>query len=170
MLTTERLTLRAPVASDLDHVYAIHSNPLTYQHLPSGAMTDVAQAQRRLDEWLQHWDEHGFGYAVVECTADAAVLGFTGPAHATLGDRPILNLYYRFDPSSWGHGYAAEAVTAVVGWSAEHHPDLPLVARIATNNPSSIRLAKRAGLTLQPVTDATDEVEHVIYATSSFAK
>ena len=164
-LASARLTLCRPSLDDLDAVYAIHSNPETYRHLPTGAMTHLDQARQRLREWLQHWDEHGFGYAVVQPSGDAIVLGFAGPQHAVLMDRPVLNLYYRFDPTSWGHGFATEAVTAVVEWAAATHPGLPLVARIATNNPSSIRLAERAGLTRQNVVDPTDEVEHLIFST-----
>lgn len=163
-LSTPRQTLRQPVAADLDRVFAIHSHPLSYRHLPSGRMTRVEQASVRLDEWLSHWAEHGFGYAGVEVPGGGTVVGFAGAAHHTLAGRPVLNLYYRFDPESWGHGYAGGAVGAVVEWARVHQPELPLVARVATNNPSSIRVAERAGLVRQSVTDPTDPVDHLLFA------
>ncbi len=166
-LTTLRLTLRRPTPKDLDRVFEIHSNALTYRHLPSGRMTSVDQAQQRLDEWLAHWSEHDFGYAVVQVADEPLVIGFAGAHHHSIDEWPILNLYYRFHPDAWGRGYATEAVKAVVAWTAAEHPDLPLVARVATNNPSSIALAERVGLARQDVTDPTDPVEHLIFVSAS---
>lgn len=69
------------------------------------------------------------------------------------------NLYYRFDPSAWGQGYASEAAAAVVARLADEWPDLPVVARVATNNPVSVRVAERIGLVLQ-------DAQHVLHASA----
>jgi RimJ/RimL family protein N-acetyltransferase len=165
-LTTPRLVLRRPTPEDLDRLFEIHSDPETYRHLPQSAMTHVDQAGQRLAQWIEHWDEHGFGYAVVQMADEPPAMGFAGAHHHSIDEQPALNLYYRFDPASWGHGYATEAVTAVVGWAADEHSDLPLVARVATNNPSSIALAERVGLARLDVSDPTDPAEHLIFAST----
>jgi RimJ/RimL family protein N-acetyltransferase len=165
-LTTPRLVLRRPTPEDLDRLFEIHSDPETYRHLPQSAMTHIDQAAERLAQWIEHWDEHGFGYAAVEPVADPTTIGYAGAFHHSLADRPVLNLYYRFDPAFWGRGYATEAVTAVVEWAGTERPEIPLAARVATNNAASIALAERVGLTEQDATDPTDPTEHLIFTSS----
>ena len=162
-LSSPRLTLRRPTRDDLDRLFEIHSDPETYRHLPQNAMTHIDQAAERLAQWIEHWEAHGFGYAAVVPVADHTTIGYAGAFHHSLADRPILNLYYRFDPASWGHGYATEAVTAVVEWARVHHPERLVAARVATNNAASIALAQRVGLTRQELIDPTDPVEHLIF-------
>ena len=167
-LTTSRLDLRRPTPEDLDRLFKIHSNPETYRHLPRHAMTHVDQAAERLAEWIDHWEAHGFGYAAVDTQPDTTTIGYAGLHHHSLADRPVLNLYYRFDPASWGRGYATEAATRLVEWAARTHPGTPVVARVATTNEASIALAVRLGLTRQDITDPTDPVEHLIFTSSAW--
>ena len=166
-LTTERLILRRPQADDVGSVFEIHSNPLTYRHHPNGVMSSPEEAALLLAAWVGHWDAHGFGYATVERRADGVVIGFAGAKHQHLPGQQILNLYYRFDPGAWGQGHATEATTAIVAWLAAHHPELPVVARVATGNPASVRVAERIGLVLQDLHDPHDPVEHRLYSSAS---
>ena len=166
-LTTERLVLRRPARADLSRVFDIHRNPLTYRHHPSGVMSSPEEAALLLAAWVGHWDAHGFGYAAVVCRADGRLLGFSGGKHQRILGQPILNLYYRFDPGAWGHGYATEAAGAIVGWLGSHRADLPVVARVATGNPASVRVARRCGLALQDQQDPGGNVEHHLYASAS---
>ncbi len=163
-LRTPRLILRRPAVIDVDRVFAIHGNPLTYLHQPSGRMASPDQASSLLTAWVGHWEAHGFGYASVQPRDGDAVMGFAGAKHQTILGQPILNLYYRFDPGAWGHGYATEAVLAVVSWLRSNCSELPVVARVATNNPASIRVAQGVGLTRQRVHDPADPVAHHLYA------
>ncbi len=165
-MMTARLRLRRPVAGDARRYFEIHSDPRTYHHLPSAAMRDESEAAERLDAWRRHWDEHGFGYAVVETTDDTAVVGFAGLCHVRLAGHEVLNLYYRFDPAHWGRGLATEAGRAVVDDGSGRLPDHPIIARIARNNPSSIRVAERLGMQRDVLQDPEDPVPHWIYSTT----
>jgi [ribosomal protein S5]-alanine N-acetyltransferase len=165
-LTTARLTLQPPALDDLDRVFAVHSDPLTYRHHPSGRMTSPDQAPALLAAWMDHWEAYSFGYASVQLRAGGALVGFAGAKHQTILGQPVLNLYYRFDPAAWGRGYATEAAVAVVGWCRSHRADLPVIARVADNNPASIRVAQRSGLLLQRVHDTADPGAHQIYASA----
>lgn len=124
-------------------------------------MRDRDQAAALLDAWLRSWTDLGFGYATV--FADDALVGFCGVKPQRVVGREVMNLYYRFAPSAWGHGYAAEAAAAIADWSAAAHPSAPVLARMARNNPASQRVAERIGLTRLDLIDPEDEIPHWIY-------
>lgn len=71
-------------------MFLVHSDPRTNLHNPAGPDQDRAASSARLDEWVEHWDRHGFGYWVVEATsipssanARSPVVGFCGVRYET---------------------------------------------------------------------------------------
>ena len=162
-LTTERLELWCPRPDDLDRVFDIHADPATYRHLPEGRMRDLGQAAQRLGHWLEHWEAYGFGYACVRTLGEERVIGFAGLAHHRVLGVPVLNVYYRFDPAAWGRGYAVEAVRAMID---RLQPEVPVLARVARNNPASIRVAEQLGLVLRPEQDPGDPVPHHLFSSA----
>lgn len=104
---------------------------------------------------MDHWDQHGFGYWVVELLEPPGsarrhdhgpVVGFTGVQHASWLDRPVLNLYYRYAAEHWGRGYATTGARHAIAWADQHHPDLPVMAYTTWDNLGSQRTAAAAGL------------------------
>jgi len=156
---TTRLVLRAPVADDLAALFEIHHDPATNRYNPYGPDGDLAVSSARLAEWQAHWDEHGFGYWTIELAEGAdrgPVVGFGGLRHADWLGRPVLNLYYRFGPDSWGRGYAKEMAVFAADAAAAAAPDLPVIARTKEDNIPSQRTALAAGLERRPDLDADD--------------
>ncbi|MET8689168.1 GNAT family N-acetyltransferase [Streptomyces sp. NPDC004732] len=62
-------------------------------------------------------------------------------------DAGEAELGYLFLPEAWGHGYAAEACAAALGWFADELPGEPLVLCTQTANARSMRLAAKLGFT-----------------------
>lgn len=56
-------------------------------------------------------------------------------------------LGYLFLPEAWGHGYAAEACAAALGWFADELPGRSVVLRTQTANERSMRVAAKLGFT-----------------------
>ena len=165
-LSTARLDLSRPTAADVDAVYAIHSDRRTYQHAVAGRMETRQQAINLLGASNEHWATRGFGYASVRLRGLPGIVGFAGVKHQVVRGAEVLNLYYRFAPAAWGSGYASEAAAALVTWAAAEHPDTPVIARTARNNPRSQRVAERIGLLRQDVADDRDPVPHWIYSSA----
>jgi [ribosomal protein S5]-alanine N-acetyltransferase len=145
-LLTPRLSLRRPTPADVDAIFAIHDDPVTCLHNPSDAVRSRAEAEELFLRWDAVWERVGYGYRVVRGHESDTVLGFCGGKPMELRGEKIFNLFYRFDAAAWGHGYAGEAVTAVVVWAVRHLPELPVIARIRPENLASQRVAARAGL------------------------
>ena len=150
------LRVRRPVPEDLDVVFAVHGDPRTNLHNPAGPDRDREASAARLQVWLDHWDQHGFGYWVIELLdqpGDARrprTVGFTGVQHAVWRDQPVLNLYCRYAADYWGRGYAAAGARHAVAWADQHHPTLPVLAYTTVDNLASQRTAAAAGLVRRP--------------------
>jgi RimJ/RimL family protein N-acetyltransferase len=145
-LLTARLSLRRPAPGDIDAIFSIHSDPATCVHNPSDALSRREEGLELFHRWNDHWQRFGYGYWVVRRRGSDRQLGFCGTKFMDLNGMSVLNLFYRFEVSSWGQGVAGEAAKAVVGWVSERVPDLPVIARVRPANIASQRVAVRAGL------------------------
>jgi [ribosomal protein S5]-alanine N-acetyltransferase len=146
-LQTARLSLRRPTVGDIDAIFEIQGDPRACFHNPSDRLSQREGAEDLYQRWDEQWQRCGYGYWVVRRRGSDLQLGFCGVKPMELNGMKILNLFYRFDPSAWGKGFASEAATAVAAWAPRQVPDLPLIARVRPANIASQGVAIRAGLT-----------------------
>ena len=139
--TTSRLRLRRPAPADLSFHVALHTNPRLYTHAPQ-AMRSEDENRCVFDGFVRHWEDHGFGYWVVEELATGTPLGMAGVRRAD----DHLNLYYRFRHEAQGRGYAREAAREAVALATEWLPGMPVRAVVRPGHDASLRTAERAGL------------------------
>jgi RimJ/RimL family protein N-acetyltransferase len=143
-LLTPRLRLDAVVPADLDDLYALMSDAGTWAHLPSGRHTSVQQTAAGIEHSVRHWSRDGLGYWAARLRDDGSVVG-TGGCAVRVGTT-WWNLYYRFTPSAWGRGLAAELVTSALDCAHTVAPERPVVAVLLEHNVESRGRAERAGL------------------------
>ena len=151
-IATPRLRLDAVVAGDLDDHFALLSDPGTWAHLPSGRHTTPDRTREGIEHSLGHWSRDGLGYWSARLREDlpgtelraGAVVG-TGGCAVRVGTA-WWNLYYRFTPTAWGQGLAAELVTAALDAAHRVRPELPVVAYLLENNVESRGRAESSGL------------------------
>jgi RimJ/RimL family protein N-acetyltransferase len=157
------LTFRRVTADDLEIVARLHSDPATNAHNPYGADADLDVTRSRLEEFVRHWDDYGFGYELI-CDADE-VIGICGVRRDVWQSLQVLNLYWRLLPEFWGRGYArAAGQHALDAARAVRHRE-PVIARIVAGNAASEHLAEKLGMSRRPDLDATmDGADWVIYA------
>jgi RimJ/RimL family protein N-acetyltransferase len=158
---TERLALRRPLTTDGPAMFAIHGDPATYWHKPGSVSPSLRDSEETLRQWMQQWEVEGFGYWAVTLLDAEDVIGFGGVRRMVWRDRDMANLYYRFTPRAWGHGYAPELARRAVALARAHLPQWPVVARVGGVNVASERTAERAGLLRRP---DLDDAEYLIYA------
>jgi [ribosomal protein S5]-alanine N-acetyltransferase len=149
-IATERLRLRQVTAADVPALVAISTDPRTNRHRPGGA-PDQATSERLIREFIADGERDGIGYWTVERAEE--VIGIAGVRAATVQGHECWNLYYRFSPSSWGQGLAAEAARQAVAVARAQEPSRPVVARTRPDNAAAARLARAVGLTRRPELD-----------------
>ncbi|MCP2257664.1 Protein N-acetyltransferase, RimJ/RimL family [Streptoalloteichus tenebrarius] len=145
-IRTERLVLRESEARDRAAFIALFASPEV------GAHVGGARPRDELERVLPEVPGRRPGLFVIDL--DGAMIGMVTldrraaerPGHV----RPEggeTELGYLFLPEAWGHGYAAEACAAALGWFAAAHPGEPVVLCTQAANDRALRLATKLGFT-----------------------
>ncbi len=140
-ITTDRLTLRAPAASDLAayvSFYAVSDTKVEkYRY-----RTSAAEIQAILDQDIAHWSK-GFGMWLITLSGDATVVGGAGICHPD--DWPSHELTWWLMPDQRGHGYATEANRAVISFAYDNLGWPMLETHFRDENTAARKLATRLG-------------------------
>jgi RimJ/RimL family protein N-acetyltransferase len=147
---TARLWLDEPVEGDADALLAIHSDPASWRHFPSGLVTDPAAGATMVGASRRRFERDGLAYWSVRDADGGPAVGRGGcmvPDEA-LGGRGWWNLYYRFDQRVLGRGYAAEMGRAALDAAHDVAPERPVLAFLLEHNVASRRTAEKVGLRL----------------------
>ncbi len=137
-ISTERLTLRLPKASDLPAHVAFRASP---RSAGVGGPFDAASSFHHLAAIIGQWGLRGYGRWMVADRQTDAPLGVVGVYHPD--DWPEPEIGWTLYDSAEGRGIACEAAMAArdfvyrtLGWSR-------IVSLIMPDNARSIRLAER---------------------------
>ncbi|MFI8822738.1 GNAT family N-acetyltransferase [Streptomyces sp. NPDC053431] len=145
-IRTERLELRASEARDRTAFIELFASPEV------GTYVGGARPREELDRAMPDVPGRRPGLFVV--TLDGSMIGMITldrraaerPGHVR-PEAGEAELGYMFLPAAWGHGYAAEACTAVLDWFTTALPDEPVILSTQTANARAMRLATKLGFT-----------------------
>lgn len=144
VLTTDRLTLRAPRESD---AAALEAFGKSERSRFTGGPFDEYGAWRAVMAGVGHWAFKGYGYWSVDRRADGAFVGRAGVIFPPGAAEP--ELAYHFFDGFEGQGYATEAVLAARAHCQGVMGIGPLASFIDPDNARSIALARRVGAVLE---------------------
>ena len=146
VLETPRLTLRGHRAADLDDSLSLWGDPEVVRHI-GGKPLGREEVWARVLRYIGHWAVVGYGMWHVRERATDRFVGEVGLIDAR---RDIAVSFdgapesgWAFTPWSHGHGYATEAMAAVLAWSAGAHRRT--VCMIDPGNAASLRVAAKLG-------------------------
>jgi RimJ/RimL family protein N-acetyltransferase len=151
---TERLRLDEPVEDDAEALLAIHADPASWRHLPSGVVTDPAAGRTMVGASRRRFARDALAYWSVRDRDAGPVVGRGGCAvpdealDADVTGRGWWNLYYRFDQRVVGRGYATEMGAAALEAAHDVAPERPVLAYLLEHNVGSRRTAEKLGLRL----------------------
>ncbi|WP_210650431.1 GNAT family N-acetyltransferase [Nocardioides sp. SYSU D00065] len=147
---TDRLWLDVPVEQDAERLLAIHADPASWRHFPSGVVTDPKAGAVMVAASRRRFERDGLAYWSVRDSEDGPVVGRGGCAvpDEALGARGWWNLYYRFDQRVLGRGYATEMGARAIEAAHDVAPERPVLAYLVEHNHASRRTAEKLGLRL----------------------
>ena len=142
-----KLMLRPPAVHDAPDLLRILGNPANMRHVPAGTLADLAAAQRQLDTWRAHWEQHGFGHWIVSTPDEPShIVGFGGVFWREVPGWPLtLHIGFCFDASAWGKGLGSALARAGVDL-AEHVDHPVLLGIVRPDNTGSLRVLAKAGM------------------------
>ena len=141
VLTTDRLILRLPEASDFEAWAATLADPETMRHL--GGVKPRGEAWRDLCGMRGAWAIRGYAmFSVIE-RASGDWLGRIGPWQPE--GWPGTEVGWAVTSAAAGKGYAYEAAVACMDYAVDALGFTQIIHTIAPDNVRSIALAKRLG-------------------------
>jgi RimJ/RimL family protein N-acetyltransferase len=145
-LETERLTLRCANEDDVDHLYALNSDPDVMWFLNGGKPTPREEIRDRiLPFWLSFYERSdGLGYWIAEARVTGDFLGWFH-LRPTAGDG--VDLGYRLRKAAWNQGYATEGSRALIRKCFINLGVPCVVSHTMAVNQASRRVMEKCGLT-----------------------
>lgn len=141
-LRTARLVLRTPTREDAPLMFAAYGQDEEVAHyVPWRPHTCVSESEAAIGRFLDSWrDGSGFHWLLFQ-DGGSELMGAIG----LRGEAPRLELGYVLARRYWGHGFMAEAVTAVVDWAFTEPSVFRVGALCDVDNQRSARLLEKAG-------------------------
>ncbi len=166
MVETSRLLLEPWDGRWFDDYARVLADAEAMRHL--GGPRSRAEAEERFSTYTSHWREHGFGplFAVEKETGRwVGLIGLRKVDSHTWGVDPgDVEIGWIVAREAWGNGYATEGSFAMRD-RAFDVVGLPwIVARLASANPASERVAQKLGMTLWRTSDDGDWVSYRLEA------
>lgn len=140
VLTTARLTLRAPGLADFEPLAEFYASERS-RHV--GGPITREQAWRVLAAETGHWTLRGFGRWAVEESATGALVGLVGPWFPEGWPEPEIG--WDLMNGHEGKGYATEAAFAALQGAYDLFGWTTAISLVAPGNPASRRVAHRLG-------------------------
>lgn len=113
LFESERLVFSTWTPDQIDDVFNLHKDIEVSRYL-SGREETMEDAQRRMDEWADHYAKYGFCKFRLTRKSDGAFVGRAG--FGVHGTEATPELGYAILKSEWRKGYASEAATAIRDW------------------------------------------------------
>ena len=153
LILTDRLVLAPVTAADEQELWELHRDPEAFVADTTEPLTHRDQMVWLLRAWQDRADAHGAGYWTLRLPAPAApLLGVIGLSalHEAADPTAPLSLYYRLRPDAQGHGYAAEAIRALLADPVHGPVGRELLVITDPANLRSLTLASRLGFAPAP--------------------
>lgn len=162
-LATARLTIEPMTGDHADGFFAPLQDPSIYAYISLSPPESVGALRARWERLSTRLSPDGraawLNWAVRR-THDGALVG---RIDAEVDDHDVaLNVGYVFLPAHWGHGYASEAVTAVVAHLVARGV-VRLLATVTVGNDASCRVLERAGFTCARILPGNDTIRGVLH-------
>ncbi|WP_199512125.1 GNAT family N-acetyltransferase [Nucisporomicrobium flavum] len=143
-LHTARLRLRPFDDSDVDELFALHSDADVLRFWDAPPWTERARAERFIAVCRQMAEDGSGSRPAVVRASDGSFLGWCGLSRWD-PDHRSASLGYCFGKAAWGHGYATEAAGALLRWAFDTLDLNRVQAECDTRNGASARVLEKLG-------------------------
>ncbi|CCM75070.1 GNAT family N-acetyltransferase [Rhizobium mesoamericanum] len=148
-IETARLLLRPHTVDDFSDYATMWSDEAVVRFI-GGVPSTREQTWARMLRVAGMWHHMGFGFLAIEEKQSGRFIGEAGFLDMKRDMHPVstegtLETGWGLMPFAQGHGYASEALTALIAWAQERFPAKPMTCIIDPENGASLRLARKLG-------------------------
>ena len=141
-IETPRLLLIRPTAADVSAIYERYANdPDVTRYVAWPRHNSITDTEFFLKFSDHEWNRWPAGPYLVRSRADGSLLGSTGLAFES---DTVASTGYVFAKDSWGHGYATEALGAMIDLARNLHV-IRLYAICHTDHRASAHVLEKGG-------------------------
>ena len=143
-LKTERLLLRRHQSEDATALFEIFgSDPQMFKYSGWNPYQTREMAAETIASFIESYDDpHFYGWGIEH---KGELIGTVG-AYDYDADKSSIEIGMSIGRSSWGHGFATEAVTAVLRYLTEQENIKTVTAWCASDNIGSRKAMEKAGM------------------------
>jgi [ribosomal protein S5]-alanine N-acetyltransferase len=143
-LATERLRLRAPLASDAAALLGVLGDPEVTRYHSTPTLTTLAEAQTALDRLQRRYHARDAIRWAIELVEHGEMIGTIGLLRFDFEHRRA-EVGYEIARRSWGRGLAAEAAAAVIRYGFSVLGLHRIEAGVLPGNDASVRVLQKLG-------------------------
>lgn len=151
MIETERMAFRKYTMDDLDFFASLWRNPEVVRFIGNGEPKTRSEAAERLEKWIAVY-ESGLGMYLAMDKESGKSIGHAGLMPQMVDGASRVEIGYWLSPSYWGQGLAKEAAAGFRDYGLEVLDQPNLISLINPNNPASIFVARRIGMSYEKTT------------------
>jgi RimJ/RimL family protein N-acetyltransferase len=144
VLTTTRLRLRPFTHGDAAPLFRVFSDEQVVRFWSNGAWTEIAQAEKMIEEAMLAYREGGLCRYAIVLVETGELIGICN-LRGFFEQNRRCELGYALGSAHWGHGYACEALEALLGHAFSALDMNRIEADIDPRNDASARLLERLG-------------------------
>jgi ribosomal-protein-alanine N-acetyltransferase len=141
---TERLLLRGYYGDDLEYFLPMLADREVIRYLIHTEPWPSERVEKWLNSCQAHWEEHGYGFWILEHKADQRPIGWGGLNW--LPDTEEIEVLYALDRPYWGQGLASEAAQFSVQYGFEVIGPKEIIGVVVPGNIASARVLEKSGL------------------------
>ena len=143
-LHTARLRLRPFNDSDVNALFAMHSNATVLRYWDSPPWSERQRAERFIAACRQIAEAGTGTRLAVDRASDGTFIGWCSLTRWN-PDYRSASMGYCFDDAAWGHGYATEAARVLLQWAFDTLEMNRVQAETDTRNVASARVLEKLG-------------------------
>lgn len=143
-IETERLIIREFTTEDLPKLIELRIKPEVYKYLGGEKLQNPAAIEKRLQFYINCYEEYGFGMFAVIWKETGEMIGWSGLQ--PLADTGEIEVGYGFAKEFWGKGLATESAKAWLDHGFNQANLKRIVAVAYPENESSWRVMEKLGM------------------------
>ena len=143
-IKSPRFNLRPFNLDDVDPLFQILGVPGVLSYFPNPDPPEKVRVRKLIEGQIEHWQDHGFGWWVVELRSDRKLIGWSGLQY--LPETDEIEIGYLLAKPHWGKGLATETAKIGLEFGFETLELMEIIGIVHPENIPSQRVLEKIGL------------------------